>query len=111
MSDLELTIGEQDFTVEIKVIDETTNNAMDLTPFNNITMSIKTTDYNTLVLTTSLAISGDPTDGILAWSVAPGQVPIPAGQYFAKIRLEQTGGGGVRKTRQIDIRVLRDLST
>jgi len=111
MSDLELTIGEQDFTVEIQMIDEGTNKALDLTPFNDIQLNIKTTDYTSIVLTTTLAIVGDPVDGLLAWSITPGQVPTPAGQFFGKIRLEQTGGGGVRKSRQFDIRVMRDLST
>ena len=112
MSDLELTIGEGDFTIEIHCVDENTGGNLDLTPFNIIELNIKTTDYNTLVSgPISLGVIGDPTEGNLAWTIIPGDVPTPAGQYYGKIRFEASGGGAKRKSRQFDIKVMRDLST
>jgi len=113
LSDLTLTIGERDFTVEFEVVNQATGGAFDLTPYDNIRLFIKTTDYLTDIVPGGIILGtiAPPTKGILAWSIIASQVPTVAGQYYGKVDFEDTGSGEVRKSEQFDIRITRSLSS
>lgn len=113
MSDLTLTIGEKDFTVEFEVVNQATGGAFDLTPYDNIRLFIKTTNFLTDIIPGGVILGtiAPAEKGLLAWSIIASQVPTVAGQYYGKVDFENTVTGEVRKSEQFDIRITRSLSS
>lgn len=112
MSDLTLTVGEKDFSVEIAVKDINSGGAFDLSPYNDIFLFIKTTDYLTDIVPGGilLAAKAPLTAGIVIWEVDASHVPSTAGQYYGKIDFT-SNDGEVIKSSQFDIRVARSLTS
>lgn len=113
MSDITLSIGEKDFTVELECIDKATGGAFDLSPYNDIKMFIKTTDYVTDIVPGGITLGtlAPAENGILTWSIVASDVPLVAGQYYGKIDFVNTQSGQTRKSFQFDLRIMRSLTS
>lgn len=110
MPSVDLTIGEQDFTIEFDLINETTNGPFDLTNFDS-RLYIKTTNFVTDIVPGGIAILplGNPQDGVLLWNVQASHIPSLAGQYYGMIVMSNLINSEIRKSRRFNIRVERKL--
>jgi len=110
MPSVDLTIGEQDFTVEFDMINETSNGPFDLTDFDS-RLFIKTTNFVTEIVPGGIAILplGSPQEGVLLWNVQASHIPSSAGQYYGMIVMTSTLNSEIRKSRRFNIRVERKL--
>lgn len=106
-----LTLGEDEFTLELPVRDRNTGGAFDLTSFNDIKLFQKSTNFASdfpgggIVVTRKSPFS----DGILLWPITSGNIPTPAGQYYGKV--DFSDGTEIVKSNRFDITVERSLSS
>jgi len=106
MADLVLVIGESGHAIDFTVQDD--SGAVNISAFDSITLTIKTSDFVTSSLTKVLSFFTDGTDGIARWNVVAGNIPTTAGMYVGQITLLDTGTQ-TRKTQIFDIQVVRKL--
>jgi len=106
MADLVLVEGEEGFNIDFLV--QNSDGVVDISAFDSKTLTIKTTNYGTLVLTKTLMFATDGTDGLARWAVVTGNIPAGGTMYFGQIKLTDTGTQ-IRKTFTIDIEVEREL--
>jgi len=88
--------------VDFTIIDKETGAALDLTPYDTITLNISKTDFLVNTITAALT-KQDATGGIARWAVAA--VPSTAGAYYAQIVLIDIATE-TRKTALMDFQVV-----
>lgn len=112
MSDLTLTVGEGNYSVDFAIRDIDSGGPFDLSPYNDIILFIKTTDYLTDIVPGGILLGANTplTAGVVTWDVDPSEIPSFAGQFYGKIDFT-SNAGEVIKTNQFDIRVTRSLSS
>jgi hypothetical protein len=109
--DVTLTIGDDNFTVEIQVTDRNTNGSFDLTPYSTITLFQKSTNFASDFPVGGITLTRKApfTDGILEWFIDVSEIPTPAGQYYGKVNFSD--GSEIVNSNQFDITVKRDFSS
>ena len=107
-----LTLGEDDYTIELPVINRDTGGGFDLTPFTDITLFQKSTNFASNFPTGGVTVTRKAPfgDGILLWPITSGNIPTPAGQYYGKVDFSD-GGTEIVKSNQFDITVKRSLTS
>ncbi len=110
-SNITHTLGEDEKTLEIKVENRNTGGAFDLTPYNDIKLFQKSTDFANDFPSGGIVVTRKSpfTDGILIWLVLTAEIPTPAGQYYGKV--DFTDGTVIVKSNQFDITVKRSLTS
>ena len=106
-----LTLGEDDFTLELPVINRNTGGGFDLTPYNDIKLFQQSTNFSSDFPTGGVTVTRKSpfSDGILLWPITSGNIPTPAGQYFGKV--DFSDGSEIVKSNRFDITVERSLTS
>lgn len=109
MADIEFAVGEFGDSYDITIYDEETGSPMDLDNYDTLTLTIKTSDLVTQVLSTTLSKPSNTT-GVARWTMTTGQTAsITAGTYIAQIDMVDTGVSQRKKTKYMTCTILEKL--
>ncbi len=106
---MELVQNEYGDSYDITIYDRQSSAAMDISGFNTFTLTIKSQDRATTILTKSLsAVSGST--GKVRWVMGSADLSsVSAGSYIAQITMTDAGASVVRKTDWLSVDVLEKL--
>ena len=108
MADLEFVVGDFGDTYDIEIYDEETGSLMDISGFDNFTLTIMSTDEATTILSKSLTKVND--DGKVRWSMLSGDTAsLSPGTYKAQITMVDSSVSIRRKTDLMNVRIIQKL--
>lgn len=110
IADIEIVKGEFGDSYDITIYDEATGSPADLDNFDTLTLTVKTTDLVTTVLSVSLS-KPTGTVGVARWAIVTGNTSsITVGDFIAQIDMVDTAVSTRRKTQYMTMRVLEKLA-
>jgi len=110
MADIEFGVNEFGDSYDITIYDEQTGGLLDLTNFDTLTLTIKTTDLATTILTSSLS-KPSGTTGVARWVMTSGQTSsVAAGTYIAQIDMVDSSVTNRKKTKYMSCVILEKLA-
>lgn len=106
MADIEFAVGEFGDAYDITIYNSD-GSLMDVSGFNSWTMTIKSTDRSTTILTKSLT---NPSESVVRWTMlSTDTATISPGTYIAQITMVDSGISIRRKTVHMSVKVIPKL--
>jgi len=110
MADIEFAVGEYGDSYDITIYDESTGSPMDLDNYDTLTLTVKTSDLVTTILSVSLS-KPTGTVGVGRWTMTSGQTAsVTAGTFIAQIDMVDTGVSQRKKTKYMSCTILEKLA-
>ena len=109
MADIEFAVGEYGDAYDITIYDEGTGSPMDLDNYDTLTLTIKTSDLATSILSVSLTKPAGTT-GVGRWTMTSGQTSsVTAGTFIAQIDMVDSAVSQRKKTKYMTCTILEKL--